>query len=173
MIYRFGRFSIDPENYRLCLEGQAQTVEPQVFGVLAYLIENRDRIVTRDELINAVWDGRIVSDGTLTTRINAVRRAVGDNGTDQSVIKTLPRRGFRFVAPVTEDLKPSEASASAVSAGDPSVDVSAPVAGFGGRPAIVVLPFENVSNDPEQEFFVDGLSRTISHCVCRCGVRFP
>ncbi len=77
-------------------------MEPQVFRLLVFLIENRDRVVSKDQIIETVWEGRIVSDATLNTRINAARRAVGDNGKDQLVIHTIPRRGFRFVADLTE-----------------------------------------------------------------------
>ena len=80
MIHRFGQFALDTESYELSKDGEVLAVEPQVFGVLATLIENRDRIVTKDDLIEAVWDGRIVSDATLTTRINAARKAVGEIG---------------------------------------------------------------------------------------------
>ena len=98
MIYHFADFILDTEGLELTQGGEAVEVEPQVFSLLACLIENRDRVVTKDEIIEMVWDGRIVSDGALNSRINAVRRAVGDNGTAQAVIKTFPRRGFRFVA---------------------------------------------------------------------------
>jgi DNA-binding winged helix-turn-helix (wHTH) protein len=80
--------------------GAEVPIEPQVFDLLRYLIENRNRVVTRDELISSVWNGRIVSETTISARINAARRAVGDGGSNQSVIKTLPRRGYRFVADV-------------------------------------------------------------------------
>src|SRR5262245_64211231 len=79
---------------------QLITVEPQVFDILSYLILNRERVVSRDDLIGAVWAGRIVSESALTTRINAARGAIGDNGHDQRLIKTLLRRGFRFVGTV-------------------------------------------------------------------------
>jgi len=80
--------------------GAEVSIEPQVFDLLRYLIENRNRVVTRDELISSVWNGRIVSETTISARINALRRAVGDGGSNQGVIKTVPRRGYRFVADV-------------------------------------------------------------------------
>jgi len=103
MIYRFGGYTLDPSTYDLQYGGESIPVEPQVFGVLAYLIENHDRAVSRDELIDAVWQGRIVSDATLSSRISAARTAVGDTGRDQNIIRTIPRRGFRFVAAVSID----------------------------------------------------------------------
>ncbi len=106
MIHRFGDYSLDTKTYALHRSGETVAVEPQVFSVLLHLIENRDRVVSRDELLDAVWGGRIVSDATLSSRINAVRVAVGDTGKDQAVIRTVPRRGFRFVAPMQSGADP-------------------------------------------------------------------
>ena len=75
-------------------------VEPQVFDLLLYLLENRHRVVSKDDLIEHVWEGRIVSESTLTSRINAVRNAVGDTGKDQRLVRTIARKGFRFVGEV-------------------------------------------------------------------------
>ena len=102
MIYRFGAFTLDTRTCELECDGQAVAVEPEVFGVLHDLIANRDRVVSRDDLISDVWKGRIVSDATLSSRISAARIAVGDTGDEQAIIRTLPRRGFRFVADVEE-----------------------------------------------------------------------
>src|SRR5947209_2896199 len=79
-------------------------VEPQVFDLLVHLIRNRDRIVSKDELFEAIWQGRIVSEATLSSRISAARRALGDSGNDQTFIRTLYKRGFRFVGHVTDDI---------------------------------------------------------------------
>jgi len=100
MILRFEECELDTGRYELRRGGEAVPVEPQVFDLLRMLIENRDRIVTKDELFAEVWEGRIVSDATLNSRINAARKAIGDNGTDQRLIRTAPRRGFRFVGEV-------------------------------------------------------------------------
>jgi DNA-binding winged helix-turn-helix (wHTH) protein len=78
------------------------SVAPQVFDLLDYLIRNRERVVSKDDLINAIWNGRIVSDAALTTRLNVARSVIGDSGEEQRLIKTLPRKGFRFVGPVRE-----------------------------------------------------------------------
>lgn len=96
--YRFGAHTLDTRTLELLRDGKAMPVEPQVFSLLKYLIENRDRVVSKEELISAVWNGRIVSDMTLGSRISAARRAVCDTGKDQATIRTLPRRGFRFIA---------------------------------------------------------------------------
>ena len=101
MIYEFNGFSLDTERLVLTEAGRPVAVEPQVFDLLRMLAENAGRVVTKDELIEAVWDGRIVSEATISTRIAAARTAVGDNGRAQSVIRTVQRRGFEMVAPVT------------------------------------------------------------------------
>jgi pimeloyl-ACP methyl ester carboxylesterase len=103
MRYRFSTFELDTEKHEFRAEGELLALEPQVFDVLRHLVENHDRMVGRDELIEAVWDGRIVSEATISARINAVRRALGDSGKAQAFVKTIPRRGFRFVAPVEID----------------------------------------------------------------------
>ena len=89
-------------------------LEPQVFDLLVYLVQNRDRVVSKDDVIASVWQGRIISESTLTSRINAARRAVGDNGEDQHLIRTIPRKGFRFIGAVTKRDNPSEPAASAM-----------------------------------------------------------
>ena len=102
MIYRFDTYSLDTETLGLTSAGDTITAEPQVFLLLQFLIENRERVVSRDDIIDAVWDGRIVSESALTYAVKEARRLVGDDGKAQAVIRTLPRRGFRFVAEVTE-----------------------------------------------------------------------
>lgn len=89
-------------------------VEPQVFDVLVYLVQNRDRVVSKDDLIAAVWGGRIVSDSTLTSRINAARKAIGDNGKEQRLIRTAVRKGIRFVGAVNESAEPNAPAISRI-----------------------------------------------------------
>jgi DNA-binding winged helix-turn-helix (wHTH) protein len=98
--YRFNDIELDTASMELRANGALISLEPQVFDLLQYLIENRERVVSRDDLIASVWNGRIVSETTISARINAARRAVGDGGNNQSVIKTVPRRGYRFIADV-------------------------------------------------------------------------
>lgn len=148
MIYQFGDYSMDTESLELIRNGELVGLEPQVFRLIAHLIENRNRVVGKDELIETVWDARIVSDGALSTRINSARNAVGDSGKIQAVIKTFPRRGFRFVADVVES-QPRPF---------PVVSKSLPLP---DKPSIAVLPFNNLSGDPEQEYFADGLAEDI------------
>src|SRR5262245_56459846 len=103
MVYLFGDCELDSERRDLRRHGTAVHVEPQVFDVLQYLVRNRDRVVTKDELLQAVWNRRVVSDDALTSRIGAARRAIGDTGEQQQLIRTLPRRGFRFVGEVRQE----------------------------------------------------------------------
>jgi pimeloyl-ACP methyl ester carboxylesterase/DNA-binding winged helix-turn-helix (wHTH) protein len=99
--YTFDHYEIDRERLELRRKGEHVPAEPQVFDLLVYLIEHRGRVVTKDELFDEVWRGRVVSLSTLTSRINAARSAIGDDGVKQRLIKTLPRRGYRFVGDVT------------------------------------------------------------------------
>src|SRR5262245_15979945 len=101
--FRFGDFEIDLARQELRLAGTNVHIEPQVFDLLVHLIRNRDRIVSKDELFDVIWQGRIVSGPALNSRITAARRALGDTGTDQSFIRTLHKRGFRFVGHIDED----------------------------------------------------------------------
>lgn len=103
MRYTFANFELDTATLELAEGGAVVSVEPQVFEMLVYLIENRDRVISKDELIEAVWDGRIVSDAAISSRIKLVRRAVGDDGTRQAIIKTVHGKGFRFIADVSAD----------------------------------------------------------------------
>jgi pimeloyl-ACP methyl ester carboxylesterase/DNA-binding winged helix-turn-helix (wHTH) protein len=100
MLTCFGDYELDRERRELRLHDASVHVEPQVFDLLLYLVANRDRVVSKDEMVDAVWGGRIVSDVTLNSRINAARRAIGDDGKTQALIRTVPRRGFRFVGQV-------------------------------------------------------------------------
>ncbi len=132
-------------------------VEPQVFDLLVYLLQNRDRVVTKDNLIASVWGGRIVSDSTLTSRINAARRAIGDSGDDQKLIRTFARKGLRFVA----DVHTNGAGVGGETAPEQARDQPRAALPLPDRPAIAVLPFSNMSGDPEQDYFSDGISEDI------------
>ena len=102
MRYLFEEYAFDTPRRQLCRGPDVIAVTPQVFDLLAYLIRHRERVVTKDDLIGAIWNGRIVSDAALTTRLNAARCAIGNSGAEQRLIKTLPRKGFRFVGQVRE-----------------------------------------------------------------------
>ena len=100
MIYQFDQFELDIARFELREEGAVQPLEPQVFGLLAYLIEHRERLVPKNELFEKLWDGRVVTDSALTSRIKSARQVLGDSGKTQQFIKTIHGKGFRFVADV-------------------------------------------------------------------------
>jgi DNA-binding winged helix-turn-helix (wHTH) protein len=115
MLYFFENFVLDPARRELRRGNALIAVQPQVFDLLEYLIANRHRVVSKDDILGAVWGGRIVSESALTTRINATRTAVDDDGDQQRLIRTIPRKGIRFVGPVEERAQPSEEAAAAPS----------------------------------------------------------
>jgi TolB-like protein len=136
-----------------------------VFDILVYLIRNRDRVVSSDDLIAAVWTGRIVSESTLSSRITAVRHAVDDSGEHQRLIRTVIRKGFRFVGDVREEKDTGEDNSAAEDKGTPPAATHAPVtAGLAlpDKPSIAVLPFTNMSGDPDQEYFADGITEDLT-----------
>lgn len=135
---RFDNFALDDSIPELTQGGAAVAIEPKVFDVLSYLITHRDRIVSKDELIEHVWAGRIVSDAAVTSRINLVRQAVGDSGRDQRVIQTVPKRGFRFVAQVDpEEAARSEEPLASQSTGYASKN----------QVLVIVMPFRDLSEN--------------------------
>ena len=152
MLYFFEDFALDSERRELRRGDDLVAVEPQVFDLLKYLVRNCGRVVSKDDLIVAVWDGRIVSDVTIDTRVNAARRAIQDSGKDQRLIKTLPRKGIRFVGAVREERRTAEAGPAAIAAEQPIPALALP-----DRPSIAVLPFTNMSGDPSRN-----ISRTES-----------
>jgi TolB-like protein len=153
----FADHTLDTDRRELRRGSEAVAVEPQVFDLLIYLVENRERVVSKDDLIGSVWGGRIVSDSTLTSRINAARRAVGDSGEDQKLIRTIARKGLRFVGSVRT--QPGEASPGSILPSDESHE--RPALPLPDRPAIAVLPFTNMTGDPQQDYFSDGISEDI------------
>ena len=101
MLFRFSDYILDTSRRELRCGEQSIEVEPQVLDLLIYLMQNHDRVVSKDDLIASVWGGRIVSDTTLTSRIYAARRAIGDSGRNQSLIRTIARKGLRFIGDVS------------------------------------------------------------------------
>ena len=163
MRYLFEDYTLSSERRELHRGTDAVPITPQVFDLLEYLIRNRERVVSKDELISAVWNGRIVSDAALTTRLNAARHAIGDSGEAQRLLKTLPRKGFRFVGSVQEAQQPMDTP-------NVWVDYSANTAPAPVSPphlSIVVLPFANLSGDVEHDYFVDGLTENLTTDLSR------
>lgn len=128
MIYRFGDFELDTARVELRLDGDCRPVEPQVFGLLALLVENRERMVSRDEIVEKVWDGRAISDAAVASRIKSARQVLGDDGRNQGCIRTIHGKGFRFVADV--QVVPGSGSPAPQALPEPPL-----------RPSIAVLPF--------------------------------
>ena len=153
--FEFAEHSLDIDRRELRRRGERIAIEPQVFDLLVFLVRNRERVVSRDDLIAAIWSGRIVSDSAVTTRINAARRAVGDSGEAQTVIRTVARKGVRFVAEVQEHgtLPPPAAGVPAANA-----EALPPFA----KPSIVVLPFRNISGDPNQHYLTDAVTSDLT-----------
>ncbi len=163
MLYLFEDCALDTERRELRRGSRTVAVEPQVFDLLIYLIQNRERVVSSDDLLQSIWNGRVVSESTLSSRITAARNAIGDNGKDQRLIKTLPRKGVRFVAGVQEQRTRLSSSAAPLSAtGHATATMPLP-----DRPSIAVLPFANLSGDPDQEYFADGIVEDIITALAR------
>ncbi|MEY9634918.1 TolB-like protein [Bradyrhizobium japonicum] len=154
MQFMFRDHLLDTDRRELSREQVPVAVEPQVFDLVVHLMENRDRVVSKDELIDKIWHGRSVSESTLTSRINAARKAIGDSGANQALIRTIARKGFRFVGAV---------QTQRAAAPEPGRIAQAPLATLPlpDRPAIAVLPFTNMSGDREQDYFSDGISEDI------------
>jgi TolB-like protein len=153
LLYRFENYVLDRERRELRRDAMLLSIEPQVFDLLVFLVGSRDRVVSKDDMLASVWGGRIVSESTLASRINAVRRVIGDNGREQRLIRTVIGKGIRFVGPVREQ-------GAADNAGE-TLDAET------HQPSIAVLPFTNLSGDPEQEYFVDGMVEEIITALSR------
>jgi TolB-like protein len=173
--YRFDHYVLDPAKRELRRDNMLVAVEPKAFDVIEYLIGHRDRVISKDELLAAVWKGRIVSESALTTCINAARTAIGDSGEAQRLIRTLPRKGLRFVGAVDQTDAPGldASTAERVVPTDRAplraagADDARPALAVPERPSIAVLPFVNMSDDKEQEYFADGVADDIITALSR------
>jgi TolB-like protein len=165
--YLFEDYALDTDRRELRRGTGLIPLTPQVFDLLAYIIRNREIVVSKDDLIVAVWGGRIVSESALTTRINAARSAIGDSGEQQRLIKTLPRKGIRFVGIVREEETSVGAAATDHITQPPRASLTLP-----DKPSIAVLSFTNMSGDPEQAYFADGMAEEIITALSRCNSLF-
>jgi TolB-like protein len=169
----FGDCRLDADRRELVRDSLAVPLGPQVFDLLLHLLRNRHRVVTKDDLLEEVWSGRIVSESTLTSHINAARKAIGDNGQDQRLIRTFSRKGFRFVGDVEEIAVPAGSGAPAPARPDTAVATpAAPALALPDKPSIAVLPFVNLSGDPDQDYFADGIVEDIITALSRIGWLF-
>jgi TolB-like protein len=166
--FLFDDYVLDTNTRELRRGPKLISLAPKAFDLLAYLVRNRERVVSRDDLLKFVWSGRIVSESTLTSHINAVRKTVGDTGDAQRLVRTVARKGFRFVGTVREEPGPSGSTNSAAqSSGDDLKDAPASEAthtvtpALPDKPSIAVLPFQNLSGDPGQDYFADGVVEDI------------
>jgi len=155
--YLFENYAMDTNRRELHRGTELVALAPQVFDLLTYLIGNRERVVSKDDLIRTIWHGRIVSDAALTTRLNAARNAIGDTGEAQRLIKTLPRKGFRFIGPVQEAPGPA------------TVTNESPISALASsqKRSLVVLPFANLSSDAAQDYFIDGVTESLTTDLSR------
>lgn len=162
----FGEYVLDEERRELARAGEQVAMEPQVFDLLLYLIQKRDRVITKDDLFASVWSGRIVSESALASRIAGARQAIGDSGKRQQFIRTYARKGFRFVGDVSvlDELAPAHTISigglrEIATGAEPARYERPPV--WGGRPSVAVLPFTNLSGDSSQDYFSDGITEDI------------
>ena len=157
VIYRFGPFELDTDRFELRAEGVARPVEPQVFALLVLLVENRERLVSKDELVEKVWDGRIVSEAAVSSRVKSARRALGDDGRAQRFIKTIHGQGFRFVA----EVRAGRGAVDLTGAEDRGVEAGGPPrsrpADPAARPSIAVLPFRLLGDGGPYAAIADAL----------------
>ena len=157
--YQFEEFVLDCDRRELTRGCEEIAIGPQVFDLLLHLVQSREHVVTKDNLIDVVWGGRIVSESTLTSHINAVRKAIGDSGEEQRLVRTIARKGYRFVGDVRETVALERADAAKV---NNTTSLTVP-----DRPSIAVLPFLNLSGDPDQDYFVDGVVDDIISALSR------
>ena len=162
MLYLFEDFVHDTDRRELRRGPTVVPIAPMAFDFLEFLIRNRERVLTKDDLIASIWCGRIVSESAFSACINAARSAINDTGEEQRLIRTVPRKGMRFVGAVREMQRPE-----ALTAADAETEQARPTLTLPNRPSIAILPFANMSGDPEQEYFADGMVEEIITALSR------
>ena len=147
--YGFEGFELDPARFELRKDGVAVAVEPQVLSLLLLLVANAERMIDKDEIVEKIWDGRIVSDTAISSRVKSARQAIGDDGKAQRLIRTIHGRGFRFVGNVKSEVLRLAA--------EPAPVVETPAPEFQERPSIAVLPFKIVGESGPYDFMANAL----------------
>jgi TolB-like protein len=162
--FLFEDYCLDAERRELKRGSELIAIGPKVFDLLLFLVRNREQVVTRDDLLQAVWGGRIVSESTLTSHINAVRKAIGDTGKEQRLVRTVSRRGLRFVGRIEQQELPASIP---VTAPDIAGEKLTPALALPESPSIAVLPFRNLGGNVEQDYFADGIVEDIITALSR------
>ena len=167
MQFLFAGHMLDSDRRELYCGSAPIAVQPQVFDLLLHLVQNSNRVVSKDDLIASVWGGRIVSDLTIASRLNAARKAIGDSGDEQRLIRTFPRKGVRFIGEVRTRPRGDQSSLATVKSLAEYKECTSPALPPPDGPAIAVLPFVSMSDEPEQEHFSDGISEDIITALCK------
>ena len=153
MIVKFNQFTIDTDQFLLMVNEKPVPIEPLAFNLLVYLIEHRNRVVTKDELLDNLWKGKVVTDSALSVRLKDARKAVQDDGNNQKTIRTLHGRGYQFVAEVSVQPNLPSLNFTQITVANSKSLLE--------KPSIAVLPFNNLGSDPEQDYFSDGMTEDI------------
>jgi TolB-like protein len=151
--YAFGRFVLDLGGGALLEDGEERALRPKSFDLLRHMVENADRLINRDEIMQVVWPGTFVTEDSITQCIGEIRRALGD--VKQVTLRTVPRRGYLLARPVSRYESVAAARSAVVTDLGGCNEMTLPST---GRPIVIVLPFENIGGDPEQGYFADGLT---------------
>ena len=157
--YLVGENQLDTERRELRRRGLLIAVEPQVFDLLVRLIRNRDRVVSKDLLLATIWSGRIVAETTIDSRVQAVRRVIGDSGSQQKMIRTFPRKGVRFIAAVEQSSSEQEPCTT------PQGQVHSAM--ISDKPTIAILPFINLNSNPRHWFLAHGIAEDVIYSLAR------
>jgi len=167
MKYAFNEFELDTDKIELRRRGELVALEPQVFALLKLLVELREQMVSKDDIIDEIWDGRVVSDASIASRVRLARQSVDDDGVAQHTIRTVHGRGFRFIAPVTAQGESSVATIHAP--GSTPAEDSALDAGVteNTKPSIVVLPFQRLGGGPVDDVVADAIPHELIQALSR------
>lgn len=175
VVYHFSTCRLDLQRRELYRDNRRTDIQPKVFDLLRYLLLNRDRVVDKDELLDQLWSGTVVSDTSLSQSIRKARSLIGDDGNRQELIRTVQRRGYRFVAEVLADFpetsaEPSTEISTEISTETPAADTGQHASSSAATAppySIAVLPFVNLSSDKDNDYFADGLAEELLNLLAR------